>query len=1591
MIRSLLLAVLLLMCGNALAANVPPPGATGSVIINGGGGKYGAAPLGGGLSYVGGALTSTSTGGAAPAGSPFQLQYNFNGSTFGGLTTDTLASFAAHNTIANGISYDPRDAAYGAICGGYNTFAGDGSTTTFTYTIPFTGSSSTDNTNFLVFYEPTNGTGSATILNTSQFSVTGVNSGSGGTITLTSAPPSANTLIVVHDDSAGLVAASTAAVASGGYVEVPDGCTIYGSQSNGTVLADLAQLIGQSFTPNYGFQGQGTKPVLRVIAPTGYAPAAGINISNKSQQFFEGFEITSDVPGLNSLGFLDVPVLIGVVGNTGAGGGQSPGIVAQYMTFNSGSVGFGAPIGGNALYIFPVLRFNNFTANTAGVYGPLSDQQIIGNNFSSNGAFGSIGSAGGMVIGPQQGAPGASGAGRVEYNRFEFNREGIITQSAALINMDGNQFDGNSACGLDLNGFWAGINITGGWFRGNGNGGGSFEGDTTAGQDAHICGNSTSSSSGGLYVSNVVFTNNYGEGSTAPIGSPGATTPLYVLDITTTGSFNNNININGGSAPFGTGIANAASITDWSIFRNGQPSNIVIDTIGRATQGKIANGNFSSQARGLPSNQWGAYYIFGDATSAANSQYLPLNAGYGGIVGKKIGVAPNYYVVNDFSHTDCDVVQQQIIPNINPTQQNNPLMTWLPSLTDPNYGAGFYAAHLADTNTCHLGALTWMATPRNYKVYAQSSGFVNTGTWTNSASYAGYYGVTSNTNGDTSVGTITTNGGPIYLWYQMDTGSGGAFSWQLDSTTTGAVSVAGNSALGSGTQSLGAVRIPVSSGGSHTINIAISSTTTVGNAVTIEGIGTPAGKPLDASAPIVVFGGQIPNATYPTASTAFNNDEYTMASELFADGLQVLFANVQNYFSSTDLPFGNQTNLSNAGQLHVADAFNASIQGSWNSMNAVNPLDYGASCNTQMFSNNFNSAGNHAVTYTAGSPVVSIANYTFQPGIATQNGGGDVGKVFVPGNSTDQGLTTYILSVDTTSNTATLGENMLVSTTGGAALISGFPSNPNDPSTAHDDTLAIQNASNAAVLGGGVVALPPNCMVHNLVMHSQTALVGNNGGNDYSEFSGYPNFTNTPLYVGATGFSDDIDTVSGLARSVGIDTTRSTQVKLKDFTLVCDNFPYMPAGMYLAAIGEQENTQTDLSPDHVLIDHLTITACPIAFNEPKGNNFPVSFTGQITGNILTVTAITSTNFATAGLYGNGSNPDFLSIGRPVTGTNVTASTVISSQLSNTSTPGFSGLTGTYALNLSSTTSSEAMVSTPAAAYTSGTMQNTEMAQDGIGINGDLSDFTWTNNVGTDYSSCVFLGPPSGGAGTSANRFNGGRCETGSGMVFDGGGDDQLTGVQFQATLCAITTLGTGARLQITGGWMQGNDCNDSASGAPTSHVLIGGAWTDIDFSGVSADYNNYGGGDNAQSKYFVQTATGSTSDYIYVEGGDMRQGFTTAFYNFANQTPVHYKQNVPGLAVIDTTGSYTATGLSLTTTAGGASYFTALAGTTTSVGALTISGLSPVSTTYKCAGGDITAGSNFAMSTTTSTSCALSLTSTVTSGDVIWGSATQGF
>lgn len=1708
--RFALILLLITLSFAATAANTPPPGNTGNIITNGGSGRYGTYTVGPGLSVVGNALTATSTSSASPSGIFPQIQYNDGAGNFAPLTEYTAAAYAAHNTIMNGLAYDPRDTQYGALCGGFNLFSGNGTTATFNYTIPFTGSSSTDNSGFFVYIE-TNGFASATILTTADFTVTGVNSGVGGTITLNTPPVAGSTLIVVHDDGPGLIATSTASVASGGYISVPHGCTMYTDAAAGTALADNVQVIGQGFTPNYAQQEQTMKPILYVIAPTGHAPPVGFNISNKNKQFFEGFEITTHIPGAsNQFGFQTVPALIGVVGNTGAGGGTLPGITAQYMTFNYGNVGFGAPKSGTAQYIFSTLRFNTFSANDAGVYGPLSDQQIYGNNFDQNGQFGTYGNSGGMVIGPQQGASGASGASRVEFNRFEFNLEGIVVKAGNLITMDGNEFDSNYGCGLDLNSSWSDININGGWFRASGTNGSNGPGNTTAGRDAHVCINGAGYN---LHITGTNFLNGYLRGYQQPIGTASANTPLYFMDVNTAGSGVDNISVANTNIQ-NSFTATGAYVRDLTIYRNGIPSNVRIDSAGQPVTGKIANGSNPSQARGLPANKWSDLYLIGDANGPYGSQIMPLQFAYGGMAAKKMNIGPTYAGINNFSVFDCDIVNTAVTnTNLNTSTLSNLAVAWLPSSADPGYGSGFYQSHEADTNSCRLGGLTWMSVPKDYKIYAQS-GCTPTGTWTNSASYTGYYGLTSSTNGDSLSCPVTTNGGPIYLWYLMKGSNGGTFQWSLDSTTTGSVAVQGNNAftfpINTSSQTLGAVRIPVNTGaGSHTIGVSLTSTTSTSNAVTIEGLGTPPGIPEHGSLPSVFLGGQIltaQNGPQPAAVAAFNSDQKTQANQLFSDGLSVNFADVQAFLPTTTVNYilpGGNSKLTRTGQSNVAKAFLSVMQPEKISGALIDPRDYGASCNSVLLSNTYTvSPDAYTVSFTAGSNALtatatgSSPPITFDPTVATQFGGGNVGQQIGVFADCDPGPTTYIASVTTSSNTLNLGWPSGAACSGtGYALITGYPANPNDPSTAQDDTNAFNLAEIAASVGGGKVFAPTYCAIGQGILGTKTPLTPVKGvtieGNSATVAYGNPNFLNrspTVMFINGTGYGDDI--------LYGIKTNGTTNVGFKNISFLNQSFDFTGGGggggftgLALSAIGHTGN----ITPDNqlVLLDGISANNVPTSVGVPIGINLPVAFTGSITGTTLNVLSITSTGFsiygAPNGIPANGGGvnymADSLALGRTITGVgvpvgetivsapsglntdfgivstttissggtgytngtyssvpltggtgrNALSSTVVVSggavtsagvsagtrgqnytladvlsadaatiggtgsgfALTVTATAAGGGCcqTGQYTVSMSATTSVESMTSPGVSPSWSVTLRNSQLSVAVANLNGCLSDSDIDDTVFSNFNNELVLGPPDtvDSNGCGANRMNGGRFEGGA------AGGACTTQIPGQSFLC---TGGngiqfTGTQWQFYGGSLINNCHNINYTGGlfqddvPQEITLKGSAANthDIAVDGVSIEANFHS---PTCPTYLFATGTGSTADNISVTGGHV-PGVQAAMTNFANGTPAHYKQDVPGYPYINTTQPITVGGaLTLTTTKGGASYYTGLSNTTTNTGTIVISGLKPVNGSYDCSGGNLTTGNAFAKGLSSTTSCSLGITTTVTSTDALYFKAPGG-
>lgn len=999
---------------------------------------------------------------------------------------------------------------------------------------------------------------------------------------------------------------------------------------------------------------------------------------------------------------------------------------------------------------------------------------------------------------------------------------------------------------------------------------------------------------------------------------------------------------------------------------------------------------------GIPSNQWSALYVFGDA-NANNNQGAWFLQSFGSLVAKSMGSGPVYYNINNFSSFSCDVVDQKIIPNVNPGSSSNPAMIWLPNPSDVTWGGpgGVYTSHLADTQTCATGALTWATISADNKVYGQN--FTSSGTWTNNTHYTIPKGITSNTNGDTLTATITTYGGPVYLWYLMNGNNGGTFTYKIDGgAASSTIPTQGNNQftfpISTANFSLGAVRIPATGtlvAGSHTIQITVTSITSVSNTVTIEGIGTSAYKAYSSKAPMMVVGGQIPNnTTYPAASIAFNSMYRDLSASLVSDGLIAPFADVQLYFSAaTDLNAG--SGLTALGQTHIAQAFTGILQPVRNTDGSIDPRDFGASCNSLYLHDG--AVTNYTISTTALSPEVSIANYTFKDGVATQTGGGDKGRRFCigPGGSGgSEGPCTYIQSINTTTNKATLAQNSVNTKTDHYGVMGGYPTNPADMSTAADDTLYVQAAGNAALLNGGKVHMPPNCMVHDLNMPTNIIVEGNSPGSFYGHTG--QELTNvqqaTTINCGITGMPDDT-----------LQCIRANHHTLfKDLFIRCPTFPFTNYRIAATALGYSTTGTGEGGPGaQALTQNLSFYGCPVDIGQAFGYSVPVTFTGSISDNgdgtsTMNVTAGISTNFWNLAHWtANSTNVDNLGMNRYVTGPGVTANTKIISMPHG-------GFIGDYivnkAMNVTSTTLTSPAVNLGMELRDNHSQHYTA----GIGYNGDMSDCSIEESIctGTFMKACWLIGPNIASYGSGGCRWKGGRIEEmgyagiicdGSQIYLDGVDLDFNTGFN---VLTQSTVATSHCIINHTGGWMLGGGHGNTPTQDKAMYML-GGDGTSVHVGGVML-----GGWDAANggtTGVLFSTSTGATLSNmtVSVAGGNavMPGGFfanITGLYNWTNGTPAKYSQRVSGFPVIDTFNKPATSGLTLTSSSLGSYDSKAITSTTTSAGNFTISSLPIAPNGWNCDGGSVTLANSWPLSASTSTSCVLK--ATTTGADEIWWS-----
>lgn len=351
-----------------------------------------------------------------------------------------------------------------------------------------------------------------------------------------------------------------------------------------------------------------------------------------------------------------------------------------------------------------------------------------------------------------------------------------------------------------------------------------------------------------------------------------------------------------------------------------------------ATIGQGGLGNASGSGLGLRQVfQSGATTIntYGDSITAGTGATTNL-LGYASLLSLDEAATPTNYGLSGYY--GCDVNTGEIFNTIGAivATAKNATQTLMSGTNDANFkGTGTYETGVYQL--CHQAGIAWLAVPDAYKIHAQAG--LLSGTWAADTNFYTGIAEVSTTNGSSISMTLTTNGGPIYLWYKVSDASAGTFTWQLDGGAATSVNAFTTPTIASVLSAgVAMVRITGVSAGSHTVLVTVTSATGAGNSVSIIGVGSPAPALLSSTTPhyqppAVYVGGVIRQQSDANAAAtlAYNNDALADVNLLKGDGLNVTFIDVRSYVNATT-DMANALHPNNIGHQHLRDAWEAQMQ-----------------------------------------------------------------------------------------------------------------------------------------------------------------------------------------------------------------------------------------------------------------------------------------------------------------------------------------------------------------------------------------------------------------------------------------------------------------------------------------------------------------------------------------------------------------------------------------------------------------------------------------------------------------------------------------
>ena len=366
-------------------------------------------------------------------------------------------------------------------------------------------------------------------------------------------------------------------------------------------------------------------------------------------------------------------------------------------------------------------------------------------------------------------------------------------------------------------------------------------------------------------------------------------------------------------------------------------------TIPAAQNPIYANQSITLTAAGLPASATGSVSFLDSSTFLANAlipgTFVPGYQAFGdGITsGQTVTQTQSYPSLfasaDGFSATNlgapnsiaCDILPFAILNNdLGPTQTSAPLSSLMVGTTDmDNYGS----AYLSLFTACDQATLAWLAIPREYKVLSGDPGVTMTsGSWSADPNT----GALQNTTGAASLAFhITSNAGPVYLWYLLSDAVPGSFTLTIDGAadttphyTQFSPAIASlNHPPGTG---FALLRFPLSAG-PHTLEVNVQSGT-----VGILGAATPPSTGA-ASVHPTVFVSDIPNQLSSTSTASpgliatYTQAIQSSVSQFQADGLDVRLVPTQQTMLGTPPEMTDAVNPNFLGQSHLAQAFESTF------------------------------------------------------------------------------------------------------------------------------------------------------------------------------------------------------------------------------------------------------------------------------------------------------------------------------------------------------------------------------------------------------------------------------------------------------------------------------------------------------------------------------------------------------------------------------------------------------------------------------------------------------------------------------------------